>query len=74
MSEAQAARAERRAQESVVLLASARREADEAAQKVTLLKGGLVVVWQAWDTAEAKLPGLTDKATYVDRWWEEADG
>jgi hypothetical protein len=44
MSEAQAARAERRAQESVVLLASARREADEAAQKVTLLKGGLVVV------------------------------
>jgi hypothetical protein len=67
MSEARAARAERRAQESVVLLASARKEADEAAQKVTLLEGRLVVVCQARDTAEAKLPGLTDKATYADR-------
>jgi hypothetical protein len=61
------ARAERRAQERAILLTSARGEADKAAQKVILLKGELAVAHQARDTAEVKLPGLTDKAIDADR-------
>jgi hypothetical protein len=41
--EAQATRAKKVAQESVVLLASARGEAGEVAQKVSLLEGKLAV-------------------------------
>jgi hypothetical protein len=44
MAEARAAQAEKRARENVVSLASAHGEADEVAQKVTLLESELVVV------------------------------
>jgi hypothetical protein len=70
----QATQAERGAQESAISLDSTRREADGVAHKVTLLEGELVVVRQAWDMAEAKLPGLVDKAVDVDRRLEEAEG
>jgi hypothetical protein len=43
MAEAQSAWAERRAQESAISLAFARGEADEVAQKATLLDGELAV-------------------------------
>jgi hypothetical protein len=54
--------AERMAHKSVILLASARGEADEVAWKVSLLEGELVVACGAQDTIEAKLLGLVDKA------------
>jgi hypothetical protein len=44
------------------------------AHKVTLLEGDLAVVRQAWDMAEAKLPGLVDKAVDIDQRLEEAEG
>jgi hypothetical protein len=47
MAEARATWAEKTAQESVILLASACGEAREAAQKVSLLEGELVVARQA---------------------------
>jgi hypothetical protein len=43
------------AQECAILLVSTHKEADEAAQKVSLLKGELAIARQAWDTAKAKL-------------------
>jgi hypothetical protein len=60
--------------ESIISLPSACEEADEAAQKVTLLKGVLAVERQARDTAEAELPRLDDRA--VDANWrrEEVEG
>jgi hypothetical protein len=66
MARAQASQAERMAHESAVLLSSAHGEADEAAQKVSLLEGVLTGARQAWDTVEAKLPGLVDKAVDAD--------
>jgi uncharacterized protein YigA (DUF484 family) len=67
MAEAQAARAERMAQESVALLASIHGEAGEAAQNISLVEGELAVARQAQDTAEAKLPDLVDKAVNADQ-------
>jgi hypothetical protein len=61
--EARAARAERKARESAALLASAHGEVDEVAQKVMLLESELVVVRQAQNMAEVKLPDLVDRAT-----------
>jgi hypothetical protein len=28
---------------------------------------------QAWDKAEAKLPGFSDGTVDVDRWWEDVE-
>jgi hypothetical protein len=28
---------------------------------------------QAWDMAEAKLPGFSDGTADVDRWWEDVE-
>jgi hypothetical protein len=55
------------ARKSVVSLASSHGEADEVAQKVSLLKGELAVVRLAWDTAEVKLPGLVDRTVDIDQ-------
>jgi hypothetical protein len=53
------------AQESVVLLASACRDAAKVAHKVSLLEGELAVACQAWDTVETKLSCLVDKAADI---------
>jgi hypothetical protein len=37
------------------------------AQNVTLLEAKLAVTHQAWDTTEAKLPSLADKAADANR-------
>jgi hypothetical protein len=58
-----ATRAERVAQEKVVLLASTHVEADEVVRRVSLLEGELVAVRRARDIAEVKLLSLIDKAT-----------
>jgi hypothetical protein len=46
--------------EKTIPLASARGEADEVAQKISLLEGKLEVACQAWDGVEAKLSGMAD--------------
>jgi hypothetical protein len=74
MAEALATQAERRARESVVLLASTHGEADNVARKVTLLEGELAVAHPAQDTTKAKLLVLVDRATDADRLWEDAEG
>jgi hypothetical protein len=48
-------------------LAFARGEADEVAQKVSLLKGELAAACQAQDATEAKLLDLVDKAAAIDQ-------
>jgi hypothetical protein len=68
------ARAERMAQERVILLASTHGKADVAARKVSLLEGELAVVRQAWDTTKAKLLDLVDKAATTDQRQEETEG
>jgi hypothetical protein len=67
MAGARAAQAESMSQESAILLGSTRGEADEASRKVSLLDGELAVARLAWDTDEAKLSSLVDKASDADR-------
>jgi hypothetical protein len=47
--------------EGAASLASAHGEANE------------VNALQAWDMAEAKLPGFSDGTADVDRWWEDVE-
>jgi hypothetical protein len=74
MAETRATRAERVAQERVVLLASTHVEVDEAVRTVSLLEGELVVACRALNAVKAELPSLVDKAVAADRLWEEAEG
>jgi hypothetical protein len=67
-------RAERMAQERVILLAYTHGKADVVARKVSLLEGELAVVRQAWDTTKAKLLDLVDKAATTDQRQEETEG
>jgi hypothetical protein len=67
MAEARAAQAERRAQESAILLASTHEETNEVTHKVAFLEGELAVVRQAQVTTEAKLPGLVRRVANADR-------
>jgi hypothetical protein len=55
------------AKERGILLATAHREANEAVQKVSLLKDKLAVPLQARDANEVRLLGLVDKAGAVVR-------
>jgi hypothetical protein len=68
MAEARAAWAKKMAQERVFLVATARGEVDEAAQRVSVLEGELAVVHQALDITEKKLPSLAAKATTAIQW------
>jgi hypothetical protein len=74
MAEAWVARADRMAQESAILLASAHGEDSDVARKVSLVEGQLAVARQAWDAVKAKLPGLVDKVADTDRRREGAEG
>jgi hypothetical protein len=65
---------DRMALEKTIPLASARGEADEVAQKISLLEGKLEVACQAWDGVEAKLSGMADWAAATDRRQEEVEG
>jgi hypothetical protein len=56
MVETHIARAEKMAQERAILLATVCGVADKAAQRVSILEGGLVVTRQAQDAAEGKFP------------------
>jgi hypothetical protein len=67
MAGAWASWAESKALESATMLASAHGEADEIAQKVTLLGDELAVACQAWSMAEAKHASLVDKVANADR-------
>jgi hypothetical protein len=55
------------AQEKTVLLATARGEAAEATQKVSVLGDKLMAMRQAWDAAEEKILSLTSKAAMADQ-------
>jgi hypothetical protein len=67
MARARAARAKRMAHEKAILLASAHREADVVARKISLLEGELVVALQVWDTTKVKLLGLVGQVATADR-------
>jgi hypothetical protein len=58
MAEARATQAEKMAQESFVLLATAHGEADMVAWRVSVLEGELMATRWAWDAAKEKLPNL----------------
>jgi hypothetical protein len=62
MTEAGTAWAEKMAQERAIRLATAHREADIVARRVSILGGELVTMRRAWDVAEEKLPCLAAKA------------
>jgi hypothetical protein len=74
MAKAWAARAERMARESVILLASTHGEANEVAWKVSLLEGEFAFVRKTQDMVEAKLLSLVDRAADADQWQDEAEG
>jgi hypothetical protein len=67
MVETRATRAERMAQEMVVLLATTHGEAYEVAQRVSSLEGKLMTVCRAQDAAEEKLPILSAKAAAAEQ-------
>jgi hypothetical protein len=69
MAEAYAAWAEKMAQERAVLLATAHGEVEEAAQRVSALKGKLVATRQARHAVKEKLPNLAAKAATIDWRW-----
>jgi hypothetical protein len=64
---ARATQAERMAQEKTVLLATARAEVIEAAQRVSILGDELVSVHRAWDAAEEEILILTARAAVADQ-------
>jgi hypothetical protein len=70
MAETCAARAEKMAQETAVLLATVHDEADEMAQRVCALEGELVVTRQAQGMAEGKILSLSSQAATAE--WRRA--
>jgi hypothetical protein len=66
MAETRAARAERMAQERAVLLATARGEVDEAAERVSTLLGELMAACRAQDAAEEKFLSLLAKSAMAE--------
>jgi Flp pilus assembly secretin CpaC len=67
VAEACIARAEKMAQQRVVLLATACGEANEVAQGVSILEDELVTTRWAQDVAKEEFPGLAAKAAAADR-------
>jgi hypothetical protein len=47
-------------------------EAGELPQKVALLEGELTDVHQTQDTVVVNFQGLSNRASGIDRWWEDA--
>jgi hypothetical protein len=66
MAETCATRAEKMAQEGVVLLAIVCSEADEAAQRVFVLEGELMAACQAQDVAEGKFLSLSAQVAVAE--------
>jgi hypothetical protein len=52
--------------EKIILLVTVDGEADEAAQRVCVLKEELVAMRRAWDVAEEKISSLVAKVVAVD--------
>jgi hypothetical protein len=67
LAETHAARAEKMAQERLILMATAHGEADEATQRVSALEGELAAMRQAQDAAEGKFLSLLALAA-VGEW------
>jgi hypothetical protein len=67
MAEGHTGRVEKLPQESVVLVATAHREADEVARKFSILESELVAAHRARDAAEEKLPSLAAKVAAADQ-------
>jgi hypothetical protein len=67
MTEAGTTWAEKMAQERAIRLATAYREADMVARRVSILGGELVTMRRAWDVAVEKLPCLAAKAAATNQ-------
>jgi hypothetical protein len=59
--------------ESAAMLASAREEVEDLAQRITLLEGELTEACQAWEKAEENSWGLSDIVADAEQWWKESE-
>jgi dGTP triphosphohydrolase len=73
MAGARTAQADRMAQEKVILLATTRGEADEAAWRVSVLEDKLVATRPAQDATKEKFPSVAAQAVMAHRRWEATE-